>query len=292
MKIDDVNKSIDIVNRETKNRKTKPAIIAQSKTICPHCGINVIHLAKHIRKVHKEHTKIENADNTVISYSCTDSNENCFRCVDIGFYKPKSFTKENASVPLSKPINSSKRLVTNKKLQAASTHLCEVCQKVFETNYLLSLHRKQEHTYSITIQNPVTNRLSKKKITTNIRDMVKTAKNPKSYEKASGNQRFFCPICKKKFKDKNGTLMHIKAIHALESESLIISPNQKRHPAKLSSSPQASKQLPTYHQISDLVKPQRESKFDGSRDYYNNYRENGKFGSHASHDAYGDEDFA
>lgn len=244
--------------------------------------------------MHAKHKKIVIADSSVTSCSCAGSNENCIQCGDLGFYKPGNLNKESTYIFSSKTVTSSKNIAKNKKHQAVPKYSCEVCQKVFETNNLLSLHRKDKHTYRIIISDSVADHLlMKKKIAANTRAMVVAAKAARVHEKkVLGSSKFICPTCRKKFKDANGVLMHMKAMHALKPEFLRISQNQKRHPAKLPSSPQTSKQTPTYHQISTPVKPQRESKFDGSRDYYNNYRENGKLGSHASHDAYGDEDFA
>lgn len=219
--------------RTNKNKKEKQISTTQPILFCPHCNIKVVHLDRHVRKMHAEQTI------TPISSIYNSS------------------TKHEISPEI---------LMSN-QLQELTKFPCGVCRKLFATNNQLELHRKEKHSYTIIIQNTFIKKSSKK-------------------------QKIICSLCKKKFNNENILNMHRKTAHASSSKSTEILTKKNRPQNKHRSDPRTAVKAQTYHQISNPVEAKRESKFDGTRDYFDNYRENGRLGSHASHDAYGDEDFA
>lgn len=200
--------------------------------------------------------------------SCGGNNENCFRCDGVGFY-----TKSADEIPPSDGV-----LLHHREPEKPKGTANNRSRKIFVRDASSSVPPKPR----IASVYPTTRR-----------DMVKAA----------------CPECGKLCKGTLGVRDHAKAAHDLSVQigAPVITNKREQNPNTqqaqkrpsgaavwpLSLDPKKStgKSSSTYHQIPDTVKPQRESKFDGSRDYYDNYREGGMLGSHASHDAYGDEDF-
>jgi hypothetical protein len=100
---------------------------------------------------------------------------------------------------------------------------------------------------------------------------------------------------------KNKLIYHLRKIHNKKppSAKLYISADGKRvwrvgGVAKSSTMKKDNNSLTNPDQLVSSIKHKwTESNLDGSRDYYNNYREKGnQLGSHPSHDDYGDESIA
>lgn len=204
-----------------------------------------------------------------IPCSCNGNNENCYKCSGVGFY-----TRCGDEIPPSDGVLVHHKEPAKPKGNSKSSNriilIRDVSPSVSTTPRIASAYP------------------------TTTRNIAKAA----------------CPECGKLCKGTLGVRDHARAAHHIrfQIDAPVITYQRAKHvnaqraqkrpsPAALmprSTAPIKSKgnSSSTYYQIPDTVKPQRESKFDGSRDYYSNYREGGMLGSHASHDAYGDEDFA
>lgn len=237
--------------------------------------------------------------------SCGGNNENCFRCGGLGFYGQNASQKDRVFLPVAKHVGNShkkaekpqhklqnpNRINDSKKPhkapQSRDRISCGICNQLFLTTSLLSLHHSERHMCSIKVQ-------IKRKIEGDTR--ITRAKAVNRKDAFPSSSKVICATCGKRLKSETGVAAHRAAVHASEPLHLKILRDQKRHAKPMSDLPlgstNAARTRPTYHQIPSSVAIASESKLDGSRDYYKNYRESGKLGSHASHDAYGDEDFA
>ena len=237
--------------------------------------------------------------------SCGGNNENCFRCGGLGFYGRNASQEDRVVLPVAKhvrdlykkgkkpqqklqnPSRTNESEKPHKLLQSRDRVSCGICNQLFLTRSLLSLHHSERHMCSIKVQ-------LERKIEEGTR--IERRKAVRRKDALSDSSKITCGVCGKRLKSVTGVATHRAAVHASEPLHLKISRGQKRHAKHMSDLPPGStnvtKARPTYHQVPSSVAIDSESKLDGSRDYYKNYRESGKLGSHASHDAYGDEDFA
>lgn len=233
---------------------------------CPLCGMEVGNVQSHIAEARKKLQEGASPLTTGVACKCRGENPDCYRCDGLGFFDPheskQSTDIENSSTPAPNPssqkpihtkIFSNLTQRTKRTKNRPQVIECFVCGKFFHTKQEIEKHWRSVHGFSDIPKIPHKTNPLKPLIEPPPR--IKKRVTPPPPNLSGGDFTVIKGSTPKKPTPKNKQI------------------NQNPH-----------RKEPTNSEVW-----QNESKRDATRLYAYNFRENGKFGSHSSHDNYDDE---
>ena len=221
--------------------------------------------------------------------SCGGENPNCFKCDGTGFYtantnnpahydQPFRAAGPHEPTPLAPSVPSGSRVKRGRnslqRTMASRAKTCIVCGEVLKGYAARDAHMHSVH--PLPVRKPKMPSVVAGHLPAAVTPHRPVATAPRGTSPTKTHQ---CSICKKWFRGQVGLTTHSDHLHgglpkvAKQAVPVREQPN---------SSPTGRKSLAT-------IKYSRQPNLDATKDYYGAYREDNRYGSHPSHDDFGDE---
>lgn len=297
-----------------------PSKAAKPTLECPVCGAKVTRLARHLSKAHsgsgselaqakvqvpdKAKARLTPAGTSALSggktCACGGNNPNCYRCDGLGLYVEDTPTVTPQSPPARKSKPNGKSSVAYVKPPAAELERsgqvkygCELCLRgIFHEKTREEINRPD------CVCNPL---------------IVRIRPEPKPVKPAIGQVKIslnsatgngpFCPVCgcqlSAKRISRHMAKVHLQTLTAAQIANVVNGTGLSQgldvrasRVTRIESPKSTGAEKGTPQVVSDrdqVTHGKLEHQLDASKDYASNFREAGRFGSHASHDDYGEE---